>query len=42
MSIEVLHASLIKPNYLLASFRTHALADLTFGLGKVVYDHLKP
>jgi len=45
MNISALHASLIKLNYLLASFLTHALADLTFGLGKVgkvVHDYLKP
>ena len=42
MKAAVLHASLIKPNYLSASFRAHALADLAFGLGKVVHDYLKP
>lgn len=38
MNISALYASLIKLNYLLASFLTHALADL----GKVVHDYLKP
>jgi hypothetical protein len=42
MNISALHASLIELNYLLASFLTHALADLTFGLGTVVHDYLKP